>query len=174
MWTGPGQGKWLAANQAAWAGGATVIGRGSARDWSTATVACSTLAAVALMSWLAAFSAVRVAERKFLAELRIADFAPRFTTLTLRRAERATLRTERFALRTADLAFARVDTLRALALTRTAVFLRATLRRTERRLRSAGRRRTAFFAFFLAAMTVLQKIPTPMRASPVATPLASS
>jgi hypothetical protein len=140
-------------SQAACAGGVAVVGRASARDWSTATVACSTFAAVALMSWFAAFSAVRVAERTFRAVLRMADVASRFTDLTFRRAERATWRTDRLALRTADFAFTRVVALRALTLIRAAVFFRATLRRTERLLRALGLRRAGFFAFFLAAMT---------------------
>ena len=69
-------------SQAAWAGGAAVVGRASARDWSTATVACSTLAAVALMSWFAAFSAVRVAERTVRVVVRIAAFASRLAAPT--------------------------------------------------------------------------------------------
>ena len=173
MWTGLGQGNRLATSQAACAGGAETIGRGSASDWSTETVACSTLSAVALTNWFAAFSAVRVAARAFLAVLRMADFAPRLTDFTCRRVERAALRTLRFTLRTADLAFTRAETLRALALRRTAVVLRATFRRTTLFLRATLRRterRAALFGFFLAAMTVLQKCSTPMRASLVATP----
>ena len=162
MWTGLGQGNRLAANQAACAGGADVIGRGSASNWSTAALACSTLSAVAPANRFAAFSTVRVAERAFLAVLRMADFAPRLTALTCRRAERAALRTLRFALRTADLALRRTAVVLRATFRRTTLFLRATLRRTERR--------AAFFGFFLAAMTVLQKFSTPMRASPVATP----
>ena len=60
-----------------------MIGRASARDWSTATAAFSTLAAVALTNWSAAFSTVRVADRTFLAVLRIAERAPRLTALDL-------------------------------------------------------------------------------------------
>ena len=128
-----------------------MIGPSTARDWSTAT-ARSTLSAGVLAN-----------------------------PLTCGRAERAALLTERFALRTlrlvlrtADLAFTRAETLRALALRRTAVFFRATFRRTavflRATLRRTERRRAAFFAFFLAAMTFLQKFSTPTWASPVATP----
>src|SRR5688572_1679962 len=152
MWTGLGQGNRLAAGQAACAGGADVIGRGSASDWSTATAAGSNLSAGALANGL---TCLRV-ERAALPTVRFA------------------LRTLRFTLRTADLAFTRAETLRPLTLRRTAVFFRATFRRTalffRATLRCTERRRAAVFAFFLAAMTVLQKFSTPTRASPVATP----
>ena len=126
-------------------------------DESTATVGCAARSAAALTNGFTAFPAARFAGR------------------------RAALRSLRFGLRTAAPAFTRADALRTLTLRRTAVFLRATfrrtadvlratLRRTERRLRSLERRRAAFFGFFLAAMTVLQKFPTPTRAPPMATP----
>lgn len=139
MWTGPRQGNRPATSQAACAGCADVIGRGSAGDWST-EYAGSTLSAVALSNGLTCRRAGRTALPT----------------------ERFALRTLRFTLRTADLAFTRPETLRALALRRTAVFFRATLRRTavffRATLRRTERRRAAFFAFFLAAMTLSPEI----------------
>ena len=98
----------------------------------------------------AAFSAVRVAARAFLAVLANGRLRPALdATLTCRRAERAALPTLRFALRTADLAFTRADALRALDLTPYRRLLARDFAPYEPLLAAlaSSERRAAFFGF---------------------------